>query len=364
MKLADRTKLLDSSGIRKVFDLAAKMTNPVNLSIGQPDFDVPDVIKKAAVSAIEKGFNKYTLTQGIPELNNLMMEKYKKEQGVEFEKSVITSGVSGGILLSIMSIVNPGDEVIITDPYFVMYKHLINLFGGKTVYINTYPDFMLDTEKLKNTITDKTKLLILNSPGNPTGAVYNEEQVKSIANVVNGSDIFLISDEIYSDFVYDADYVSISRFCKNAIVLNGFSKTLAMTGWRVGYALGSERIINELIKLQQYSFVCSPSFAQYAALKTEEIDKTDFFNDYKRKRDIVYNGLKDKFRVAKPGGAFYIFPEVAGMTATDFVTKAIENNLLIIPGSVFSEHDINFRLSFAASDETIEKGIEILNGLV
>lgn len=361
--IAERMKKIDSSGIRKVFDLAASLDNPVNLSIGQPDFDVPTPVKNAAADAIHAGHNKYTVTQGTAELRQAILSHLEKQNRFGHHDNhnvIVTSGTTGGIFLSILALVNAGDEVLIPDPYFVMYKHFINLIGGVPVYIDTYPDFLLDPAALKKYITPKTKMLILNSPANPTGVVYPQELLKEIAAICNQNGTWILSDEIYSSFCYDENFSSPYPFAENVIMLDGFSKSHAMLGWRVGYAIGPASIIREMIKLQQYTYVCSPSMAQKAALTALEHDVSDSVAAYKHKRDIVYNNLKDTFTITKPGGAFYAFVEAPGGNATAFVEKAIKNNLLIIPGNVFSEKDTHFRISYAATDETIQKGMDIL----
>lgn len=363
MKIASRMSMVDSSGIRKIFDLAKNLSNPINLSIGQPDFDVPDEIKQAACDAINSGHNRYTLTQGIPELRERIKIHVNANKKADPEEVLITSGVSGGIFLSFIALLEAGDEVIVPDPYFVMYKHLSRLLGATPVYLDLEDDFSIDPDKLKKLITSKTKAILLNSPGNPTGKVLGSDVLKEIAAIAQKAGVVVISDEIYDGFVYEKEYTSIAQYYPDTLVLGGFSKEYAMTGWRLGYAAGPAALLNEMIKLQQYTFVCAPSMAQYAGLVALDFDTEPFRKEYSRKRDMIYDGLKDKFDVTKPDGAFYIFPKAPGGSGTKFVTKAIENNLLIIPGNVFSEHDTHFRISFAASEETLSKGIEVLNRL-
>jgi len=366
IEIADRAHKIDSSGIRKVFDLAANMENPINLSIGQPDFDVPDPVKNVAIDAINSGFNSYTPTQGTEEFRNSVrayLENNNRLKKHEDDSIMITSGVSGGLLLAIMSLINPGDEVVFADPYFVMYKHLVNMHGGVPVYVDTYPDFKLTAEKIEPCISEKTKMLIVNSPANPTGAVYSKKELKDIAELCNDKNIFVLSDEIYSSFCYDEPFESIFPYLKNGLLLDGFSKSHGMTGWRVGYAVGSEDVIQTMSKIQQYTFVCAPSIVQKAAVHALEHSMAEKVHAYRRKRDLVYNGLKDKFELEKPGGAFYAFVRAPGDNATAFVEKAIANNLLIIPGSVFSEKDSHFRISYAADDDVIKRGIEVLLSL-
>jgi len=361
--IAYRMSKLDSSGIRKVFDLAQKMQNPVNLSIGQPDFDVPGEIKTEAIKAINDGFNKYTVTQGTPELRDVLIKRLQKERGVNAESIMITSGVSGALTLAFMVLVNPEDEVVIPDPAFVSYKHLTNFCGGKTVFADTYPDFKLTASRIQPHITKKTKILIINSPANPTGAMCTTQELKEIAELARKHNLLIVSDEIYHDYDYEHQFDSIGRYYEKTLILDGFSKSFAMTGWRMGYAAGPSNIIAEMIKLQQYTFVCAPSFAQYALSRSLGTDMNKYIISYKKKRDLIYEGLKDKYKVTKPGGAFYLFPQVPWGTDEEFVTAAIKKNLLIIPGSVFSERHTHFRISYAASEETIASGIEILNSI-
>ena len=359
--IADRMSNIDASGIRKVFALAAKMTDPINLSIGQPDYDVDDAVKAVACREINAGFNTYTQTWGIPELREAVSAYYERRFGVPLQNVMVTCGVSGGLLLSFMALINPGDEVLCADPYFVIYKHLINLLGGVCKPIDTYPDFKLKAADIDAAVTEKTKLLIINSPSNPTGVCLDEAELRAIADVARKHNLLVLTDEIYEQLQYDSPPSTIASMYDNVIVLNGFSKMAGMPGWRVGFAAGPEEVIQQMNTLQQYTFVCAPSFAQKAAVKALEADISTKNADYRAKRDIVYEGLKDRFSVVKPGGAFYIFPEAPGADGDAFVEKAIANNVLIIPGSVFSDRKSHFRISFAAPDETLRKGVDILN---
>jgi len=366
--LADRTSLIDASGIRKVFALAAKMKDPVNFSIGQPDFDVPDQIKASAIEAINKGYNSYSQTAGETELLEKIRAKVQAESNIDNPAALVTSGVSGALLMLFMATINAGDEVIMADPYFVIYKHVIRMMGGKCVFVDSYPDFKLPVEGIEKAITDKTKLIILNSPANPTGAVYTEDHVKQIAEVAAKHDILVMSDEIYDTFCYEDKCPSIANYYEKTLLLKGFSKSYAMTGWRMAYAAGGQavkEIIEQMTKIQQYTFVCAPAPFQRAAITALDVDMTEYVNAYRKKRDMICDGLKDKFEVVKPGGAFYTFvkaPQWAS-SATEFVKKAIENNVLIIPGEVFSERDTHFRISYATTDDKIAEGIDILNRL-
>jgi aspartate aminotransferase/aminotransferase len=361
--IADRMRHIDSSGIRKVFELSRSMKDPVNLSIGQPHFDVPDPIKAAAHAAIDRGANAYTVTQGIPELRAKIGDTVRKRYPHPDRELFITSGTSGGLLLALYCTVNPGDEVVVFDPYFVMYPQLVSLAGGKTVFVDTYPDFDIDAEKVRAALTPRTKAIIVNSPANPTGVLHSRDSLRELALLARERRILLLSDEVYSAFAYDAGFSSPAEFNEDVLVFDGFSKAYGMTGWRLGFAHGPRRLIEEMIKLQQFSFVCAPSAIQHAGIAAWDYDISDIIADYRRKRDRIYDGLKARYELVKPGGAFYLFPQAPWGTATEFVAEAICNNLLIIPGNTFSCRDTHFRVSYAADDRTIDRGIEILNRL-
>jgi aspartate aminotransferase len=365
--IADRASLIDSSGIRKVFALAADMKNPIDFSIGQPDFDVPQPLKDAAIDAIRSGFNKYSQTAGDAVLKEKIAAKVTDQFGWSDPGILVASGVSGGLLLTFLALINSGDEVIIPDPYFVIYKHVINMLGGKCIYVDTYPDFNLHPERIEAAITKKTKLIIVNSPCNPTGMVYSANQIKAVADIAHKHDIVVLSDDIYDKFSYDAPAESIAKYYEKTILLKGFSKTYAMTGWRLAYVAVHEPlkpVLEQMTKIQQYTFVCAPSPFQKAAAAALDFDVSQYVDEYHKKRDLIYEGLKDEFEIPRPSGAFYAFVKAPGQTATAFVEKAIKNNLLIIPGGVFSEKDTHFRISYATTNEKIRKGIEILRSLV
>ncbi|MFW6132624.1 MAG: pyridoxal phosphate-dependent aminotransferase [Planctomycetota bacterium] len=365
-EIAERMRHIDASGIRKVFDLAARMEHPINLSIGQPDFDVPAPAKEAAIAAIRRGQNKYTQTQGTAALRRRVASACRDEFGWGEDPPVlVTSGTSGGLVLAMLTLVNPGDEVVFFDPYFVMYRHLVRLAGGVPVTVETYPDFRPDAQKLAEAITDKTRLVIVNSPCNPTGAVYGEADLRAVAEVAAERDLLVISDEIYDCFCYDAEvpFCSMASVYDNTLLLRGFSKTYAMTGWRVGWCTGPAAILEKMTMLQQYSFVCAPSIAQAGAIVAMDQDVSGHVDDYRRKRDMVCEALGETFGLVKPAGAFYAFVPAPGGDATAFVTRAIEKNVLVIPGSVFSARDTHFRISYATSDDELARGLDVLTSL-
>ena len=403
--ISSRANGVDASGIRRVFDLAAKMKAPINLSIGLPDFDVPEIAKIAAIDAINAGHNRYTQTQGIAPLRERLRADLSKEFSRDVGDVLITSGVSGALLLAILATVDAGDEVIFLDPYFVMYKHLLTMVGGTPVIVDGHPDFRFPADKVEAAITPRTKMLILNSPSNPTGVVMSEAEIQSAVEIAKKHNLLILSDEIYEPFLYDVSRASESvgseaktqaihraaapftpivepsitdprptnheprlasplKFHDNVVVLRGFSKSHAMTGWRVGYVFGNADVVAQMTKLQQYTFVCAPAPFQYAALASLDTDMKDYVDHYRRKRDLVVERLSKKFDLERPGGAFYVYPKVpGGATATEFVERAIAKNVLIIPGNVFSQHDTHFRISYATTDEKLAQGCDVLLSL-
>jgi aspartate aminotransferase/aminotransferase len=361
--IAERMAHIEVSGIRKVFELARSLDDPIDLSIGQPDFDVPEDIKKAAKEAIERGHNAYTVTQGIPELRAKIRAELQKRYGHEDREVMITSGSSGGLLIALFATINPGDEVIVFDPYFVLYPHLVRMAGGTPVFVDTYPDFAIDVDKVRTALTPRTKAIFINSPANPTGVVYGKDCVRDLARLAGERNVLLFSDEIYQAYSYDTQSHSPAEFNENTLVFDGFSKKYGMTGWRLGYAHGPRRLIDEMIKLQQFTFVCAPSMVQHAGVAAWDHDVSGLLSGYRRKRDLLVAGLEENFEIVAPGGAFYAFPKAPWGTGSEFVAEAIRNSLLIIPGGVFSRRDTHFRLSFAADDRTIERGIGVLRRL-
>jgi aspartate aminotransferase/aminotransferase len=358
--IADRMHRIDASGIRKVFDLAASMHRPINLSIGQPHFDTPEPVKQALCDAVHAGKNVYSQTQGIKPLLDTLQAAVAAQYGHGDRQVFITSGTSGGLMLALSVLVNPGDEVLCFDPWFVMYKHLATLAGGTAVQIDTYPDFRIDVNRVRDAITPRTKAVLVNSPANPTGYVATAEELRDLALLCREKDIALISDEIYRVFCYDQPFVSPAQWNDQTIVIDGFSKSHSMTGLRLGWAHGPKHVIQEMIKLQQFTFVCAPQPVQWAGVAAWHCDVSDRVADYRRKRDLMVSALGDLYDIRGAGGAFYLFVKTPWGTGTEFVAEAIRNELLIIPGNVFSQHDTHFRLSFAAEDETLHRGIEVL----
>lgn len=363
--IADRMRQMEESGIRRAFDLSKSMKDPINLSIGLPDFDVPDSIQAAAIQAIQHGQNAYTLTMGRPELRERLQASVDEQFTQPDRMVIVTSGSSGGLLLGLCSVVNPGDEVILFDPYFVMYNNLVALAGGKPVLVDTYPDFRIPLDKVEAAITPRTKCLIVNSPNNPTGVSASPEELRGLAELCRRRDVLIISDEVYRLFSYDAPSASPAQWNDDVLVVDGFSKSLGMTGWRLGYAHGPSAWIRQMAKLQQFSFICAPSPLQAAIEDAIHLDRSAQAALYRQKRDRVLEALSGLYRLARPSGAFYAFPQVPEgyASASEFMQAAVQRNLLIISGNTFSQKDTHFRLSYAVDDHTLDRGLDVLRGL-
>ena len=351
---------IDASGIRRVFDLAANMEAPINLSIGQPHFDTPQPVQDALCQAVRDGRNAYSQSQGIAPLIESLQQDVDSRYGHSDRRVFVSSGTSGALMLALSTLVNPDDEVIVFDPWFVMYNHLTALAGGRVVRIDCYPDFRIDVNKVRDAITDRTKVILCNSPCNPTGYVATEDELRELAELAAEKDIALISDEIYRSFCYDAPFVSPAQWNEQTIVIDGFSKSHSMTGLRLGFVHGPDHVMQQMIKLQQFTFVCAPHPVQWAGLAARDVDMSPRVDEYRTKRDFMLQQLSDHFEIAGAGGAFYLFIKAPWGTGTEFVTEAIRRNLLIIPGNVFSQSDTHFRVSYAADDDTLQRGVDVL----
>jgi aspartate aminotransferase/aminotransferase len=279
----------------------------------------------------------------------------------------ITSGTSAALVLAMLALVDPGDEVIVFDPYFVMYPALVAMVGGTTVFIDTYPEFRIDVDKVAAAITPRTKLILFNSPSNPTGMVAGAAETRALAELAAKHNVALLSDEIYRLFCYDGPLPSPAAWNPDTIVVDGFSKSYGVTGWRLGWVHGPAAIIDKMTMLQQYTFVCAPHPLQWAAVAALDVDMSAQAAEYSRRRRLILAGLGDAgYEAAPAAGAFYVFPKVPDGRGTgqEFVGRAIENELLIIPGEIFSRRDTHFRISYAASEATIERGLEVLRRLI
>ena len=375
--LSDRVLGIDGSGIRRAFELGASLENPINLSIGQPHFPVPQEMKDAAIAAIQDDQAGYSLTQGIGPLQDVIARHLQEDVGWSVGssnyESMVTSGTSGGLLLTAMALLDAGDEAIVPDPYFVIYPQLGPMTGGRIVTCDTYPDFRMTAERVEPLLNERTKFVLLNSPSNPTGTVLDRDEIKDLVDLCRSRGVLLVSDEIYDEFVF-ADSTdergkcpSPAHFSEDVLLIRGFGKTHGCTGWRLGYAAGPPWLIDQMRKLQQYTFVCAPTPLQWGAIKAFDCDNRAEVEGYARRRDMVMDALSPHTSVVRPGGAFYAFfeiPESLGMTGSEFIMRAAEERLLLVPGSVFSSRDTHVRLSFAVTMEKLTEGLEILQRLL
>lgn len=381
--IADRSRRIDASGIRRVFELGQSLADPINLSIGQPDYPVPEPIKQAAIEAIERDRNGYTVTQGA----RALVERIERHLAWDLGWSgfgeasgptvLTTSGTSGALVLVAMALLGPGDEFICPDPYFVMYPHLATMFGGAAVMCDTYPDFRMTADRVEPLINERTKFVLVNSPSNPCGTVLTREEQADLLELCRRHNVLLVSDEIYDEFTF-ADALTDPAAgdagelrCPSAgrldgaqddvLLIRGFGKTYGVTGWRMGYAAGPRTLLNELGKLQQYTYVCPPSIAQWGCLAAFDVDMSPHVADYQRRRDLVIQKLGRVTEVQSPGGAFYAFVKAPdGESGTAFAERAVGRSVLVIPGRVFSQRDTHFRVSFATDPAKLERGLDEL----
>ncbi len=363
--ISGRVKNINYSIIRKNFTrgLNNKM---INATIGRPDFDVSDKIKEKAKLHIDFGHNVYTETKGILPLRQAISKHLQKRQVSRTpDEIIVTSGTTSAIFMIISSLVNPNDEVIIFEPYFMAYPEIVKMVGGKCIILKTKADFQPDISLLRKSITNKTKLIIVNSPNNPTGAVYNQKIIKNIVKVAKKAKIHILSDEIYHDFIYEnLPHCSLAEKYKKTIIVDGLAKSKGMSGWRIGFIAGSKKIINAVEKLQQFTSVCAPAPFQHAAITAfaEPFD-SNTLDQYRSKRDTLIEGIKNNYQIIIPPGAFYLFLETP-IPGDKFTMILAKKGLAVVPGSVFGNYKNFIRISYAISDKEIKKTVNILKSAV
>ena len=371
---------LKKSGIRKFFDIVSEMKDVISLGVGEPDFDTPWHIREEGIYALEKGKTFYTSNAGLKELRVEIENYLKRTQNISYNSDteiIVTVGGSEAIDIGLRAMVNAGDEVIIPQPSYVSYEPCAILAGAKPVIIDLKAEneFRLTAEELKNAITDKTKILILPFPNNPTGAIMERKDLEEIAKVCIENDIYVISDEIYGELSYKEKHVSIASIAgmkERTILINGFSKAYAMTGWRLGYACGPKEIIEQMVKIHQYAIMCAPTTSQYSAveaLKKGDDDVKLMRESYNQRRRFLMNAFKEiGLECFEPYGAFYVFPSIKefGMTSEEFAMKFLEEeHVAVVPGTAFGDSGEGFlRLSYAYSIENLKRAMERLKRFV
>lgn len=365
--ISERMANIDTSEIRKVFDLASKIKNPYNLSIGQPDYPVPQAVKESLIKAITDNYNAYTPTQGILPLREAIAEKLYQENHFKTnpENIIISTGVASLIFLTFQSVFNEGDEILLIDPYFLIYESLAKYHKLKIHFLNeNFTKEDIDSWKKSN---KKLKAIIYSNPSNPTGKVFSQEELSWLSELARSHNAYIISDELYEKLTYEKKHISMGKlYPEKTILFNGFSKSHAMTGLRVGYAAVSPEnnyIINNIATLQQYSVVCSPQPAQWAAITALKTPLKEEISIMKKRNFLVREKLNGRVPFTNPEGAFYIFPEVP-VNGVKFSETAISKNLLIVPGNIFSRKKNTVRISYAQKDEILEKGLDIFLSLV
>lgn len=369
------------SGIRRFFAIAEEMDNVISLGVGEPDFLTPWHIRQQGIDYLEQGVTRYTANAGLMSLREEISNFYARKYLVKYDPKsevLVTVGGSEGIDMAIRSIISPGDEVLVVEPSFVCYKPIVDVCGGVSVPLVTKneDEFKLTPQALKNAITDKTKLLVLPFPNNPTGAIMNEDELKAIAKVIIEKDIFVISDEIYSELTYTPEghtsIASIEGMQERTIVINGFSKTYSMTGWRLGYALGPAQVIKQMTKLHQFAIMSAPTNSQYAAidaLKNGDKDIIKMREDYDMRRRFTVDGFrKIGLDCFEPQGAFYVFPCIksTGLTSEDFAERLIKSKrVAVVPGDAFGDCGEGYiRVSYCYSIDNIKEAIRRIGEFV
>ena len=371
--LSDKIITIKPSGIRKFFDIVSEMDDAISLGVGEPDFDTPWHIRDEGIYSLEKGRTFYTSNAGLKELKLEICRYLNRRLGLEYDyrnQVIVTVGGSEAIDIALRAMINPGDEVLIPQPSYVSYEPCAVLADAVPVIINLKAEneFRLTAQELRDAITDKTKVLILPFPNNPTGAIMERRDLEEIAEVIREKDLFVISDEIYSELTYKEEHVSIAQIPgmqERTILINGFSKAYAMTGWRLGYACGPEMIITQMIKIHQFAIMCAPTTSQYAAveaLKNGDGDVKEMRDEYNQRRRYLMHAFKEMgLPCFEPYGAFYVFPCIAefGMTSDEFATRFLqEEKVAVVPGTAFGDCGEGFiRISYAYSLEKLKTAI-------
>ena len=371
--LSNKIVAMKPSGIRKFFDIVSEMDDAISLGVGEPDFDTPWHIRDEGIYSLEKGRTFYTSNAGLKELKEEICKYLKRKQGITYDPAnevLVTVGGSEAIDVGLRAVLNPGDEVLIPQPSFVSYEPCALMAGGVPVIIELKAEneFRLTAQELEDAITDKTKVLVLPFPNNPTGAIMERKDLEAIAEVVRKHDILVMSDEIYAELTYKEKHVSIAEIegmQERTILINGFSKAYAMTGWRLGYACGPKEIIEQMIKIHQFAIMCAPTTSQYAAveaLRNGDDDVQEMRTAYNQRRRYLMNAFREmNLECFEPFGAFYVFPCIKefGMTSEEFAGRLLEEEkVAVVPGTAFGDCGEGYlRISYAYSLDNLKLAI-------
>lgn len=368
------------SGIRKFFDLVSEMDDVISLGVGEPDFDTPWHIRDEGIYSLEKGKTFYTSNSGLKELKSEIAKYIKRSQNIDYDPAheiMVTVGGSESIDVALRAMIDEGDEVLIPQPSYVSYEPCAFLAGAKPVIIDLKAEneFKLTAKEIEDACTDKTKILILPFPNNPTGSIMEKEELEKIAKVIIEKDLYVLSDEIYAELTYKGKHVSITAIDgmkERTVLINGFSKSYAMTGWRLGYACAPQKILEQMLKIHQYAIMCAPTTSQYAAveaLKNGDKDVEEMRRSYNHRRRFLMNAFREMgLECFEPFGAFYVFPCIKefGMTSEEFATKFLmEEKVATVPGTAFGDSGEGFlRISYAYSLETLKTAMQKLNKFI
>ena len=378
--VADHVEQLKPSGIRRFFDLASQMEDVISLGVGEPDFVTPWNVIEASYHSLERGYTSYTANAGLLELRQEISKFLQEQYSVEYNPEnqiLVTVGASQAIDVALRAILNTGDEVIVVEPSFVSYVPTVRLAGGVPVTVDATQEyaFKIQAEQIEEVITPRTKALMICSPNNPTGAVLSKQEMEKIAKVVEKHDLVVISDEIYADLTYDETYTSfasITSMSERTILISGFSKAFAMTGWRLGYAAGPKPIMEAMTKIHQYTIMCAPTMAQHGALEALRNGRSNVLEmktSYRQRRNFVVKALKDMgLSCHLPGGAFYVFPSIAstGLSSEEFAEELLQSQqVAVVPGSVFGDSGESYiRCSYATSMQQLDKAMKRMRRFV
>ena len=378
-QLSDIAKNIESSGIRRFFSLANEMEDVVSLGVGEPDFKTAQSVRDEAIMKLRVGATSYTPNAGLLELRELLSDYLAEKNQVRYSaesEMIITAGSSHALDIALRSIINFGDEIIIIEPTYVAYKPLIELAGGKAVTVSVNPENLrIDLKAIEANITEKTKGILICSPNNPTGVTLNKHELQALANLIEKHDLVAILDEIYSELVYEGDFVSLASLdnMKNrSIVISGFSKGFSMTGWRLGYVCAPPEFLEVMLKIQQYTMMSAPTVAQYAAIEAlkNTLSYVEFMKEkYQQRRDYLVKSLNELgLPCQKPEGAFYVFPSIkkTGKNSEDFCEELLmKNRLAVVPGSAFgASGEGHIRCSYAYSINDLEKALDRLEAFL
>lgn len=365
-RFAERMGNVRTSQIRELFDAGRRRPGAIDLTIGQSGFVVPEPIRAATIAAIEEGCGGYSATEGYGDVVAATKAHLQARFGLDpGEHVMMTAGASGALSLAFLVLLDKGDEVLLPDPFFVLYPTLTRLVGATPVGYDLYPDFRLRADALLSKITDRTRVLVLNSPANPTGMCLTREELATVAQICRERRITVVSDELYYPFLYEGEHTSIKEVLgPEALLIGGTSKSMGMAGWRLGWAAGAPELIDKMRTVQQFTFTCPPTLVQRGVLAAFDLDLSENVALFRGRRDFLYEGLVEAgYDVVKPEGAYYIFPKVPWGDDVAFIEAAMERNLLVVPGRAFSDRTTHFRLTFARDDDTLERGLDVLREL-